>query len=81
MDEDCAAGANRLPDETVSAREVLAEVFPRDVHHVDHFVLQIAGKARVQACKDLEDVCDTLHLFRCEIYSHAALARTSCLPL
>jgi hypothetical protein len=86
VDEDATSCTDRIFDETHSAGQLLPDVLPGDIHHVDNFIadfLKMAnkklkrryctkrrvvencaitylGEARVQACKHLEDMGDSL---------------------
>lgn len=50
MHKDSATRSDCLSDETVPTCKVLAKVFPRNVHHMDYFVLEITRKTGVESC-------------------------------
>lgn len=64
MHKDSATRSDCLPDETVSTCEMLAKVFPRNIHNMDNFVLEITRKTGVESCEDLKDMRYTLAMFK-----------------
>lgn len=61
MNENFATQVDCCLDPAAARQEILLDVLPGHVHHIDHFVFEVTGEARVQPRYDLQYMRDTLY--------------------
>lgn len=64
MNKNCAAGGESVLDEEGRVHEVATQVLPRYIHDLQHLVVELGGKRRVQASQRLQYVRDAAVLQR-----------------